>query len=215
MHRLPDPPCLARYAAMGGVLDIARFGACDGSDAELREAIAATVAAAWPTDPGIDRDRLAALPCRPLTREVFLGDWADRRTGDLVHRGTQTMTDGRTLHHPTYRALDALEQRGITSRGSSSQGVELWAGGEFAYAFAQPPYTLRAPFGAIQALFEEMVAMILPPGQSWSILDWGSEALPAISAYFQDGLEWWGVFLFTVHVPAERLLTVIAGSTTD
>jgi hypothetical protein len=29
------------------------------------------------------------------------------------------------------------------------------------------------------------------------------------------GMEWWGIFLFSIHVPAIERLTIVAGSTTD
>ena len=38
---------------------------------------------------------------------------------------------------------------------------------------------------------------------------------PAVSDYFAAGMEWWGVFLFSVYVPALQRLTIIAGSSTD
>jgi hypothetical protein len=39
--------------------------------------------------------------------------------------------------------------------------------------------------------------------------------LPEASKFFAAGMEWWGVFLFTINVPSIGRLTVIAGSTSD
>ena len=55
----------------------------------------------------------------------------------------------------------------------------------------------------------------MPPNLEHEILDWTNPKLPEVSAFFASGMEWWGVFLFTVHVPETGLLTVICGSTTD
>ncbi len=46
-------------------------------------------------------------------------------------------------------------------------------------------------------------------------MDWSSPRLPEASRFFAAGMEWWGVFLFTIYVPQIRRLTVIAGSTAD
>ena len=56
---------------------------------------------------------------------------------------------------------------------------------------------------------------VLPPDLAQVILDWSHPRLPDASPYFAAGMEWWGVFLFTVHVPALGRLTGIAGSATD
>jgi hypothetical protein len=67
----------------------------------------------------------------------------------------------------------------------------------------------------VQELFTAVRKFVLPPNLEHHILDWTSPRLPEVSKFFAAGMEWWGVFLFTVHVPAIRRLTVIAGSTSD
>jgi hypothetical protein len=67
----------------------------------------------------------------------------------------------------------------------------------------------------VQAVFEEIRDFILPPLKSSEILDWTSRELPEVSDYFVDGMEWWGAFLFSIHIPALQRLTIIAGSSTD
>ena len=97
----------------------------------------------------------------------------------------------------------------------AAPGIDPGSGGQFAYAFSNPPYGLRARGSEVQALFEEIRDFILPPDERSEILDWTSPRLPEVSAYFSMGIDWWGVFLFTIHVPATGRLTAIAGSTTD
>jgi steroid 5-alpha reductase family enzyme len=67
----------------------------------------------------------------------------------------------------------------------------------------------------VQTLFEEIRDFILPPALECEICDWSSPRLPEVSDYFADGMEWWGIFLFSVYIPALNRLTVVAGSTTD
>ena len=42
-----------------------------------------------------------------------------------------------------------------------------------------------------------------------------SSALPDVSDYFADGMEWWGVFLFSIYTAETRRLAIIMASTTD
>jgi hypothetical protein len=74
---------------------------------------------------------------------------------------------------------------------------------------------LQARPTKVQALFDAIRDFIMPPNLEHEILDWTNPKLPEVSAFFAAGMEWWGVFLFTVHVPEAKLLTVICGSTTD
>jgi steroid 5-alpha reductase family enzyme len=67
----------------------------------------------------------------------------------------------------------------------------------------------------VQAVFDEIRDFILPPAHQYEICDWSSPRLPEVSDYFTDGMEWWGVFLFSIYVPALKRLTIVAGSTTD
>ena len=64
-------------------------------------------------------------------------------------------------------------------------------------------------------IFHAVRRFILPPDLEHDILDWAHPELPEVADYFAQGMEWWGVFLFTIHVPALNRLTAIAGSTTD
>jgi hypothetical protein len=113
------------------------------------------------------------------------------------------------LVNPRLRQLDDLVMAG---------GVEIpdpGGGGQFAYAFSWTPYGLHAKPREIQQLFDAITDFVLPPGADHEIWDWASPRLPEVSQYFEAGMDWWGVFLFTIYVPSLRRLTVIAGSTTD
>jgi hypothetical protein len=77
------------------------------------------------------------------------------------------------------------------------------------------PYGPDAVPEEVQQLFTAITSFILPPGLDYQILDWSGPRLPEVSALFAAGMEWWGVFLFTVSVPALRRLTIVAGSTSD
>lgn len=63
--------------------------------------------------------------------------------------------------------------------------------------------------------FDQICEFLMPPGSEIDILDWSSDRLPDVCAYFTDGMEWWGVFLFSLYLPALKRLTIIAGSSTD
>lgn len=193
-----------RFARCGGVLSFAIFEQSRGDEPDLLDAIAA----ALPGD--FDRETLKALGGRPIRERRFFGDWYDQETGALIKRGSFTTADGRELRDPRLRTLDR-----IRIMSGAAPCPDAGSGGQFAYAFANPPYGLRARGSEVQALFEEIRDFILPPGERVEILDWCSPRLPEVSAWFRMGMEWWGVFLFTVHVPATGRLTAIAGSTSD
>lgn len=67
----------------------------------------------------------------------------------------------------------------------------------------------------MQTVFDGIMDFMLPPAHESAICDWCGPELPEVSDYFAAGMEWWGVFLFSIHVPAIRRLTIIAGSASD
>lgn len=196
------PPAFKRYRKMGGVLDFAMFEEADGGEEEILSAIASAY--------GFDTEKLRTLGCRRINDRAFFGDWYDRAGGLLIRRGSWTAADGRELHNPSLVATEGLQ---LTS--GAAPCPDAGTGGQFAYAFSSPPYPLRPRPREIQALFEEIRDLILPPLHWHEILDWASPRLPEVSDYFRIGMQWWGVFLFSIHVPALRRLTIIAGSTSD
>ena len=158
----------------------------------------------------IDPEKLRSLRSRRVSEPEFFGDWYDPATGALLRIGEWQTDQSQTLHNPRLQDLEHV--RIISGSGAIP---DVGAGGQFAYAFTNPPYTLRTRPSEVQALFDEIRTFILPPNLQSDVLDWTSDRLPEVSDYFAAGMEWWGVFLFSIHVVALNRLTIIAGSTTD
>lgn len=205
-----EPGSIRRYREIGGVLDFTFFEGVGDAVQSAHAAIEQALKRAISTGERFDPTLLRSAPYRRVSKDALLGDWFDSRSGLLVRRGTFTTGTGQRLIDPTYEQLEGV---GIRSGGGPIP--DLWAGGQFAYAFSQPPYGLQATPGEIQALFSKVCDVILPPWLDSEILDWGSPALTDVSDYFLAGAEWWGAFLFTVRIPAHQSMTVILGSATD
>ena len=96
-------------------------------------------------------------------------------------------------------------------------------------AFCEPPYGTRFGDGHLQALFREWLGLLgLEANVEVQVLSWvdnfnldwlaSDEPDPARdpwSDYFDDGLEWWGVWCLSIWNPQRRTLSVLAASTTD
>ncbi|MEZ4428803.1 MAG: hypothetical protein R3A51_14070 [Nannocystaceae bacterium] len=197
------PPVFDDYARAFGVLEFLVFDDADGDEDAALTAITALI-------PEIDRVKLRELGARRIDDRAFFGDWYDADADALLRRGSYRTKDKRQLVDPRLTDLDDVE---IKSGGFSNPSCG--GGGQFAYAFSWTPYGLRARPSEVQRMFSEIRDFILPPGLRHEIRDWSSPRLPEAARYFEAGMEWWGVFLFTIHVPTLSRLTVIAGSTTD
>lgn len=207
MNRLSKlPPAFRRFDRIGGVLEFNVFDGAEGGDEQIFEAMRLVL----PHGKRFEPERLRTLGYRRINEHALFGDWYDRPSGRLLRRGDYDTDDGRKLKDPELVTLDRVK---IMS--GAAPVPDAGAGGQFAYAFANPPYTLRARPSEVQALFDEIREFILPPLQWSEIRDWSSPRLTEVSDYFDLGMEWWGVFLFTIHVPALQRLTIVAGSTTD
>ena len=204
MRRVAEvPEAVQALYGSGVVLEFVFFADVDDTEAEARTAVGMAVehvCTGWPagsdgTPRGVvHRAHLHRLPCRVLTQDTFLGDW--------MEPGSGTRLRGR-------------DYTGLVAPGVFSS-IELWSGGQFAYAFANPPYSLRVDAGRTQELFDAVCDLVLPTGNTCVIRDWSGEELLALCPdYFEPGTEWWGVFLFTIHLVKERRLTVIMASQTD
>lgn len=204
MKHAGPPHFFSQYYEMGGVIDFHVFEDVVALNEDVcLEAIATSV-------PGLDREKLRAISCRPVDAQAFFGDWYDINKGALIRRGTWRTEDGRTLENPVLTDLDGLR--------ISGGGVEIPAagsGGQFAYAFVNPPYDLGASPKEVQRVFDSVRRFLLPPHTSHEILDWSDPRLPEAAEYFEAGMEWWGVFLFVVFIPEFQRLVVISASTTD
>jgi hypothetical protein len=96
-------------------------------------------------------------------------------------------------------------------------------------AFCEPPYGTRFSDDTPQALFKEWLDLLgLEGGSDVRVLSWvdnfnfnwtaSDEHDPARepwSDYFDDGLEWWGVWCLSIWNPKRGTLAVLAASTTD
>ena len=200
------PPPFKRYQKMLGALDFAMFEDTGGTEEDILSAMSQVFSGAR----RFDAERLRALGCRRLRERPFFGEWYDLESGMLLKLGTYTTADGTKLHNPKLTKLDRMK---IMS--GAAPCPEAGAGGEFAYAFSNPPYGLHGRPSEVQSVFEEIRDLILPPMHMSEICDWTSPKLPEVSDYFEAGMEWWGVFLFSIHIPALQKLTIIAGSTSD
>lgn len=213
--RIPDPPDFwrqrsvylprefERYGNIGGVLQFAAYSDVDDDDETVVSAIGTLLS-------GPDLGRLHELGSRRIGQPEFFGDWYDLTSGDLVQLGTWRTDDGRELVDPKLKQLQGV-------RISSGGGIipDAGSGGQFAYAFSHPPYQFRARPLEVQMLFNAIRRFLLPEDVEHDIRDWASSRLVEVSADFKAGMEWWGVFLFTIYTPSFRRLVVIAGSTTD
>ena len=197
------PPAFKRFHKMSGVLDFAVFEGASGTKEEILSAISQAI-------PNANVDRLSSLGSRRIKERAFFGDWYDRDSGMLLRLGSYDTADGQTLTNPKLKKL-----QGVKIVSGAVNIPDPGGGGQFAYAFSHPPYGLRGSPREVQSIFAEIRDFILPPGEVSEILDWSSPQLPEVSAYFANGMEWWGVFLFSIHIPASGRLTIIAGSTTD
>lgn len=155
-------------------------------------------------------NRLRELGSRRIGLETFLGEGYNAIVQELVYPGRVELKDGRILANPVYSQLD----RDLIQASSSSL-PEIGSKPNFARAFAEPPYSLRCDYPERQALFDQVLADLFPPGQAYEIYDWSSPDLLHVHDYFSPGTEWWGVHLYCVHLPKRQELTVILGSATD
>jgi hypothetical protein len=200
------PPPFKRYHKMLGVLDFAVFEDAGSTEEDVLSAMAQVFSVA----DHFYAERLRTLGCRRLPERPFFGGWYDPENGMLLKLGDYTTADGTELHNPTLKKLDRVKI--ITG---AAPVPEAGAGGEFAYAFSNPPYGLHGRPSEVQSVFEGIRDFILPPGHTSEICDWTSPKLPEVSDYFEAGIDWWGVFLFSIYIPAQQKLTIIAGSTSD
>jgi hypothetical protein len=204
MRLAERPPVFSRLADAGGVLDAFVFKDADSMDGD--GALAAILAAM----PHVNGEKLRASSFRKIDAARFLGSWCDPATGALIRRGSTGTKERGNLEDPKLTDLE-----GLTLEGGGYPIPPIGGGGEFAYAFSWPPYGLRGRPMEIQRLFDEVRDYILPPGRAHLIFDWTDPRLQDASPYFLAGMDWWGVFLFTVHVPDFKRLVVIAASATD
>jgi hypothetical protein len=133
----------------------------------------------------VDPERPVATPI-PL--RAFLGRAYDGDAGRIVSQWTQRA--GREI----------------------KEGADEFTTEGYAEAFSDPPYSMRLALTEIKVLFEEINSELLGGlRDALEVWQWSTDW----SSYFQQGLEWWGAYLWTVAAPDRPWITVIAASTTD
>lgn len=203
MLRLETPPSsIAQYREAGGELEFEIFEDADGTPDEVFAALCNWI-------PDCNTDALRAVGFRQIEDAQFYGDWFDPSSNSLLQKGFTQTGDAEFVD---VRLADLEGARVVGSGGPIPPAGD---GGQFAYAFSRPPYGISLSPKATQELFDKLRQFIAPPGVDHIILDWTSAELPNVSPYFEAGMEWWGVFLFSIYIPDYRRLTLIRGSATD
>ena len=198
------PAAFDRYARMGE-LEFALFDDADGTPEQIVDA----VRQALPPSASLDGARLLQLGSRVIDQRTFYGDCLSADGRDLIRRGIWHTADGQHLTDPTFRQLAGLQ----VVRGGGSRPAP-GTGGNFALGFSQPVHGPGDP-PAMQELFDAIRAVLLPPATPAEIRDWASPHLNEVSDYFAAGMEWWGVYLFSIYLPEWRQLAIVLGSATD
>lgn len=83
----------------------------------------------------------------------------------------------------------------------------------FKTAFFLPPYGLDKPFEQSAILFGRLSDRLLGDVRrdELQIYSWSKQC----SGYFDDGLQWWGAFLWTIARPDTAVISLIGASSTD
>lgn len=213
MRDVHEPDEVRAFDRMGGAVHYSFFEDAAGSDRDLEGAVFWHCAKVLAQEYGLGRiepEVLPSLPRKRIDRRTFFGDWYDMARDVLIYRGNGIVDDGRELHDPTYDEL-----------GRSA--IKLWrgycpnvgTGGNYAYAFSQPPYAGQMARLEVQDMFRRINAFILPEDGGEIITDFSSTDLDDFCEHFESGMAYWGVFLFTIFIPATRRLIVISASTSN
>lgn len=201
MQRTDLPKIFTALRKIGVVLEYSFFERAGGGREERLAAIDAHLTnaddTARPYLPTPAREALANVQDRKITREQFLGDWCDPNDSMLVLRGSGKLETLGEMENPRY---DAIGDHPVVSWGNGIPEFE--DPGQYAYAFAQPPYGLKAKRSRIAQLFRISTEELIPPRMAVSIYDWSEGDLVKIHPTYARGMEWWGVFLFLPCITA-------------
>lgn len=183
------------------------------------------------------RERMNEAGC--VFQFVLLQADADDVANEALHRQAlqglhdQVMKEALEWHHallknPHYAnreapQLDWASERAVAHRVPTS---ELEALVKSLYgAFRQPPYGTQFEGGEAEAhaLFREWVERLgLVENEQPEVIDWVADLDPDVdgapspwSSYFDDGLQWWGVWCLTIWNPRHRTMGALIASSTD
>jgi hypothetical protein len=218
---------LQTYAEAGGCLDYFAFD-LDDSDAQLeplvlhRNAVQVVMSSIeleqsahleqlWAKDlisqENKERARfkfdLAEAHPRPVSVEEFLGSHFDLVAKKLIVRGARKSNLNRYF-------LAGLEESKAFER-FPRHGGEFSCDG-YAACFAEPPHGVGTTGSVLEEWFNLINAELFGGLiDGLEILLWSNDW----SSYFDDGKEWWGAYLWSIHNPINKRLAVIGASTTD
>lgn len=136
---------------------------------------------------------------RQISLDEFIGPCFDLQTKRLLLRG-------RTSNH-----LNDYFYVGDEEKNSNVVTIKNHYEG-YAYAFSEPPYSLRASKQDINELFIAINQALFDGFEpQLEIYEWSNDW----STYFDAGNEWWGAFLWTVWNEKHNWIVGIGASATD
>jgi len=197
--RLLDPDdglafLLAAYEKAGGVLHYVLVEVDTDLSGELLHRRAAVLGMAA-IDVRIEEQFRSCAPNGQLSESRFRVLW------------DETKARGELIPFVEFWGTDDIEPQPISASASALPERD-----GYKPAFFHPPYPLGIGLTAAKALFKEINRLLLGevPDQN-EIYAWSTDW----SNYFDDGLEWWGAFYWTIRPPGSQRLVVIGASATD
>ena len=109
------------------------------------------VRSALPKDSTCDEEKLRGLPRKQVKERAFFGDWCDPVDRSL-RVGDWRTPEGKELHNPKLKSLIGKGQGRHEGMSGAARGVVAGEGGQFAYAFSNPPTALRAAGHRVNSL---------------------------------------------------------------
>lgn len=183
------------------------------------------------------RERMDEAGC--VFQFVVLQAETDAVADEAVHRQAlhglygQVMKEALEWHHallqnPQYANREAPELDWASDRAVARvvPAGELEQLGKSLYgSFRQPPYGTQFAGGEAEAqvVFQEWLELLgLVEDEHAQVIDWVADLVPdhrnaprSWSDYFDDGLEWWGVWCLTIWNPERHTCAALIASTTD
>ena len=110
--------------------------------------------------------------------------------------------------YPAAKLLEPLtDPYYVNKPKTASRTVVTTEGGEYAYAFLEPPYANKF----VLKDWMHLNALLFSSPDNLEVYRWTDNW----SNYFEDGKEWWGTFFWTVFDRGHGCFVVIAASSTD
>lgn len=192
------------YRSSGGVIFIS---VCEEAE-DTHDCHAATLAAAINSkDVEKVSNKVSNVVPVEIEEEAFHGSHFDYDRQLLRHNGTVNLSRGRSQTNPYYKDM-------LSNMGCSSDIPDLWCLGEFAYAFCQPAYGLSMKPFEIHETYSAITSEVTPRNQC-RIFSWQKEEILDADPWLKAGIDWWGVFVFSVYNKNSGQLFGIAASDTD